>query len=296
VKAEHATGSGSGTVPPLFARLVDDISLLRPRAVAPAMADVLARHLADRDGPLGGLVGQLVCPISQLAGLVAELARARPDRPVEVSLVVDTGLGAVPKALSTVFSRSALITPRTIETAAPPDVDAVWLERVAEFVPEDVVAVVEPRRPQDPGRAETDAWLAAVRRVAEHGCSPKLRCGGPRPSDVPSSADVERFLQVMVETGRGFTVLGLTEAVRPSATNGARPPHCIVNMIVAVARALAGGDVRGALDTTDPVALAREILALPERATARVRALLSRCGVDPVHVPGAGLARLGLLS
>ena len=39
----------------------------------------------------------------------------------------DTGLGAVPKALSTVFSRSSLLTPRTIETAAPVDVDAVGL-------------------------------------------------------------------------------------------------------------------------------------------------------------------------
>jgi len=280
-------------VPPLFTQLVDDTSLLRPRGTSPEMADAVARYLQARDGAFGGLVGQLVCPVSRLSSLVTELARARPARAVDVSLVVDTGLGAVPKALSTVFSRSGLLTPRTVETAAPPDVDAVWLERVSEFVPEDVVAVVEPRRPQEPGSAGTDAWLTAVRRVADHGCAPKLRLGGPRPSDVPSVAEVERFVRVMVETGRIFTTLGLTRAVRPPED---RAQHGIVNLIVAVARALAGGDVRAALEAVDAAALVREVVALSERAAQSVRGLLSRCGADPGPVPGAQLAGLGLLS
>lgn len=263
---------------------------------------VVARYLQAREGPLGGLVGQLVCPVSRLPVLVTELARARPDRPVDVSLVVDTGLGAVPKALSTVFSRSGLLTPRTVETAAPPDVDAVWLERVSEFVPEDVVAVVEPRRPQEPNADGTGAWLAAVRRVADHGCAPKLRCGGPRPSDVPSTEQVEQFVRVIVETGRGFTALGLTQAVRSEPTETGQDGGCmqgqhgIVNLIVAVARALTGGDVRAALEAVDPAELTREVATLSERAVHGVRRLLSRCGVDPGPVPGAQLAGLGLLS
>lgn len=280
---------GPPAVPPLFAHLVDDSSLLHRQGTTAAMANVVARYLQVRDGTLGGLVGQLVCPVSRLPELVTELARARPDRPVDVSLVVDTGLGAVPKALSTVFSRSGLLTPRTVETAAPPDVDEIWLERVSEFVPEDVVAVVEPRRPQEPDAETLDAWLAAVRRVAEHGCAPKLRLGGPRPSDVPSVVQVERFVQVMADSGRGFTTFGLSRAVRDGG-----PQHGIVNLIVAVARALTGGDIRGALETLDEDALAREILGLPERAVQGVRGLLSRCGAEPV--PAAQLAGLGLLS
>lgn len=291
--SEHATGNGPATVPPLFAHLVDDPSLLRPRDSSPAMDAVVARYLRDRSGPHGELVGQLLCPISRLPELVTVLARARPERPVDVSLVVDTGLGAVPKALSTVFSRSAIVTPRTVETAAPPDLDAVWLERVSEFVPDDVVAVVEPRRPQE--LHGTDAWLAAVRRVADHGYAPKLRCGGPRPSDVPSSAEVEQFVLMMVETGSGFTARGLAQAVRPPSTGAHRPPHGIVNMLVAVARALTGGDVRGALDAADPTPLVREVAALPEKAAQRVRSLLSRCGADPEPVAGVQLAGLGLL-
>ena len=287
----RATGTGQWSVPPLFAQLVDDTSLLRPRQAVPPLDAVVARYLAARDGRFGALVGQLVCPVSRLSALVAELARARPSRPVDVSLVVDTGLGAVPKALSTVFSRSNLLTPRTVETAAPSDVDAMWLERVAEFVPEDVVAVVEPRRPQSSADAAIrDAWLEAVRRVADHGCAPKLRCGGPRPSDVPSVPEVEKFVLVAVEAGRGFTALGLRTAVRDGEGE-----HGILNLLVAVARALSGADVREALTSNDGAALAAEIERLSERAARGVRGLLSRCGADPEPVPATQLAVLGLL-
>lgn len=290
-----AGSAGVWPIPPLFARLVDDTSLLQPRTTVLGAEAVVANYLSAREGRYGGLVGQLVCPVSRLADLVAALARSVPSRPVDLSLVVDTGLGAVPKALSTVLSRSGLLAPRTIETAAPPDVDAVWLERVSEFVPEDVVAVVEPLRPLNGSTADTDAWLGAVHRVAEHGCVPKLRCGGTRPSDVPSVREVERFVQVAAGAGRGFTTLGLREAVR---TDGGPTParHGILNMLVAVSRALTGGDVRAALHSTDGVALAEETDELSEREVEGVRGLLSRCGADPEPVPATQLAGLGLLA
>jgi hypothetical protein len=305
-------------VPPLFEHLVDDTSLLAPRSAAPEVDAVVTRYLATRDGRHGGLLGQLVCPVSRLPQLVRELARRGPARPVDVSLVVDTGLGAVPKALSTVFSRSNLLTPRTIETAAPVDVDAVWLERVAEFVPDDVVAVVEPLRPVGGDGAATDAWLDAVRRVAVHGCTPKLRCGGPRRSDVPSVAEVEQFVRVVVEAdgagapppaaqerttsgGRpfpaaakgGFVALGL----RAVGRGGDAGPllHGVLNLLVAVARAHGGGDVAGALAETDGAALVREALALAPAQVKEVRGLLGRCGADPDPVAVDELAGLGLL-
>ena len=250
----------------------------------------MARYLAARDGRYGGLIGQLVCPVSRLSALVAELARSLPSRPIDLSLVVDTGLGAVPKALSTVFSRASLLTPRTVETAAPPDVDAMWLDRVSEFVPEDVVAVVEPRRPHTEDTGGTTAWLEAVRRVAEHGCAPKLRCGGPRASDVPDSAHVEEFVQVAVETGRPFTVLGLREVVYTQGRHG------ILNLLLAVARALAGEDVREALENSDGPSVAAAVAGLSERAVKGVRGLVSRCGVDLDPLPTAQLSKLGLLT
>ncbi|MDN5860359.1 MAG: hypothetical protein L0H84_17265 [Pseudonocardia sp.] len=291
-----ANGSGDIGIPPLFAHLVDDTSLLRPRATAAPIEGIVERYLVARDSRYGGLVGHLVCPVSRLPELVAALATRSIHPPVDVSLVVDTGLGAVPKALSTVLSRSNLLTPRSVETAAPPDVDAVWLERVSEFVPEDVVAVVEPRRPQPGDEPGTTAWLDAVRRVAEHGCTPKLRVGGPRPSDVPDNADVERFVHVAVEAGCGFTTLGVAEMVRTSASDPA--PHGLLNIVVAVARALGTGDVGQALGCTDAGALAAELGVLPERAVTGVRGLLAHCGVELGSdvVPGVRLAHLGLLA
>jgi hypothetical protein len=312
-------------VPPLFDHLVDDTSLLAPRSAAPEVGAVVARYLAARDGRHGGLRGQLVCPVSRLPVLVRELARRAPARPVDVSLVVDTGLGAVPKALSTVFSRSNLLTPRTIETAAPVDVDAVWLERVAEFVPDDVVAVVEPLRPVGGDETATDAWLDAVRRVAGHGCTPKLRCGGPRLSDVPSVAEVEHFVRVVVEAKGvgasprsageertppgsrpfdgaakgGFVALGLrsVSGVDGAGSGSAAGPHRhgVLNLLVAVARAQSGGDVAAALAGTDGAALAQEALALGPAQVTEVRGLLARCGADAEPDPADELAGLGLL-
>ena len=281
-------------VPPLFDHLVDDTSLLGPRADAPGVDAVVTRYLATRDGRHGGLLGQLVCPVSRLPALVKELARSGPARPVDVSLVVDTGLGAVPKALSTVFSRSNLLTPRTIETAAPVDVDAVWLERVAEFVPDDVVAVVEPRKPMGAEEGHVADWLDAVRRVAGHGCTPKLRCGGSRPSEVPAVAEVERFVRVVAEAKRGFVVLGALPVV--SAPAGGAVRIGVLNLLVAAGRALADDDVADALASTDGAALAREVLALSPVQVSEVRVLLPRCGAGPAPVPVAELSDLGLLA
>ena len=285
-----AAGADRWAIPPLFSRLVNDTSLLQPRATGPAVDAVVARYLTARDGRRGELFGQLVCPVSRLPELVGELAKAAPARPVELSLVVDTGLGAVPKALSTVFSRPSLLIVRTIETPAPPDVDAIWLDRVSEFVPEDVVAVVEPRRPHGVDPAGTASWLEAVRRVAEHGCAPKLRCGGPRDSDVPSTVDVAGFVRVAVQTGREFTVLGLREVIRTDTCHG------ILNLLVAVSRALTDGDVRAALESTDATALAEEALGLSAEAVTAVRGLLARCGAEPGPQPSDDLVGLGLLS
>ena len=272
---------------------MDDTSLLRPRLTGPGVDATVSRYLAARDGRLGELVGQLVCPISRLPVLIAELARIGPAQPVDLSLVVDTGLGGVPKALSTALSRSSLLTPRTVETAAPPDVDAIWLERVSEFVPEDVVAVVEPRRPTDDDPKSTLAWLDAVRRVAEHGCAPKLRAGGPRASDVPLVSDVEDFVRVAVVAGRGFTVFGLRQVVRAEVDGLVQ--HGMLNMLVAVARAVTGADVRAALLCTDGAELAAEVKQLSDHSVGEVRALLARCGADPEPVSLDQLAELGLL-
>jgi hypothetical protein len=253
----------------------------------------LVNYLSGRDGSYGGMAGQLACPVSRLSELVSELVILAPATPVDISLVVDTGLGAVPKALSLAMSRDLLLRPRTVETAAPADVDPTWLERVSEFVPDDVLAVVEPRRPLD---GETGPWLAAVRRVSEHGCTPKLRCGGQRPSDVPTVDEVAAFVAAADGAPAGFiTSLGLAHAVRRRDEATGRMEHGMLNLLVGVARALVNGDVRGALAETDPRALVREVGRLSEAAGGAVRGLLARCGSGPATLPASELVGLGLL-
>lgn len=279
-------------VPALFARLVDDTTLLAPRADVPPMSEVVHDYLSARDGEYGGLIGQLVCPVSRLPELVTELARRSPIAPVDLSLIVDTGLSAVPKALSLVLSRENLVTARTVETGAPNDVDAQWLERVSEFVPEDVLAVVEPRRPLN---GDTGPWLDAVRRVADHGCTPKLRCGGPRPSDIPTFEQVSDFVAAADTAPTGFTAsVGLSHAVRRSAGANGGVEHGLLNLVVAVARALMAGDVKDALAETDGEVLIREVGKLSEATSRSVRGLLARCGCGSIGEAATELAELGL--
>ena len=197
----------------------------------------MGRYLAARDGRLGELVGQLVCPISRLPVLVSELARVGPAQPVDLSLVVDTGLG-VPKALSTVLSRASLLTPCTVETAAPPDVDAVWLERVSGSSRRTWSRSssrggppTTTRGPPWPGSPRCAGWPSTAARPS---CAPVAA----RASDVPLVSDVEDFLRVAVEAGRSFTVFGLRRVVRSEV--GGLVQHGLLNMLVAVARAVAG--------------------------------------------------------
>jgi hypothetical protein len=290
---ELEPGGSPAPIPALFAQLVDDTSLVARKHATHPMSEVLTGYLTARDSVYGGLTGQLVCPVSRLPELVAELAKLRPADPVDISLMVDTGLSAVPKALSLVASRESLLTPCQVETAAPADVDSTWLERVSEFVPDDVLPVVEPRRPL---AGDTAQWLAAVRRVSAHGCTPKLRCGGVRASDVPTVDQVADFVVAADGAPAGFTTsLGLPHAVRHTDRDTGRTDHGMLNLLVAVARALVNGDVRDALAETDPQVLAREAGKLSEAAGGAVRGLLARCGCGPAARPAAELVDLGLL-
>lgn len=326
----QAGGAPVDGVPPLLARILDDAALVSPGA-RPEMAEVLDSHLDARAGDHAGLLGSLVVPVSRLQEFVAELVKRRPAAPVPITLSVDTGLGGVPKALSLTTSRAALLTTGAVEMPAPHDVDSVWLERVTEFVPDEVVAVVEPRRPDGDG---SEDWIGGVRRVVGHGCRPKLRCGGVRAGAFPGVTDVSRFLAVVAASGRSFTAsLGLQGAVRHVDPETGFDHQGWLNLVVAMTRALeeiplsvegapgpAAQDdedddeddhkqipvvdpspevveaVRAALDATDVDALAAEISEVDESTAARVRAHLSSFGSTAPTDQWAEMIRLGLVS
>jgi len=172
---------------------VDDAALFPPGNAA--MPDAVREHLAGRAGRRAGVLGLFLCTASRLPELITELIKAKPASPIGLSLVVDTGLGGLPKAVSIVESRTELLALRMVEMPAPSDVDEVWLERVDEFVPEDAIRVIEPRR-------GGEGWLEGVRRVADRGYWPKLRCGGQSAEAFPSLDQVADFLGVLAGVGQ----------------------------------------------------------------------------------------------
>lgn len=278
---------GPRGIPPLFARLVDDAALFPPgHGEAPEAA---AEHLDTRAGQYAGLLGPMLCQASRLPELITELAKLKPADPVPLSLVCDSGLGGLPKSLSIIEGRQELLDLRMVEMPAPSDVDAIWLERVSEFVPEDIIRVVEPRR-------GGEYWLDSVKLVAEHGCWPKLRCAGQTAESVPSVDVVTDFLAVAGSLEVPFkATTGLHSAVRCTDPETGFTHHGFLNLLAATARTLSGGDVRAALGSTDHSALAREAGSLSEDAATAVRDVFSSYSACSLTTPVADLEGLGLL-
>jgi len=284
---------GQRDIPALFTRLVDDAAVFPPgNATVP---DAVRLHLAGRDGEHAEVIGVFLCPASRLPELITELIKVKPTKPVELSLVIDTGMGGVPKALSIVESRSELLALRMVEMPAPSDVDEVWLERVSEFVPEDVIRVIEPRR----GGPD---WLAGIGKVIEHGSWPKLRCGGLSGENFPSIDEVTDFLSVVRDGDASFkATAGLHNAVRHTDAETGFTHHGFLNLLIATARLLAADPadeldpVRAALGSTDGAALAKEALELSEDAALAARGVFSSYGSCSLTDPVDDLEQLGLL-
>lgn len=275
---------------PLFAKLVDDAALFPP-GNAPMPAAVRG-YLDAIAGDHAGLMGVFLCPASRLPELIVEVVKAKPAEPVPISLVVDNGLGGVPKAVSTVESRRNMLRLRMVEMPAPSDVDATWLERVAEFVPEDVVRVVEPVRPA----VDRAAWLDGVRRVARYGCWPKLRCGGLRAGAFPTVTDVADFLAAVCAENVPFKAsAGLHHAIRYRDEQTGFTHHGFVNLMIGVARTLAGREAASALESTDAEALVAELNELPDASARAVRQTFASYGSCSLTDPVDDLSRLGLL-
>lgn len=278
---------GPRETPSLLAGIIDDSALFPPSDVA--MADALKAHLEVRTGAHAGVVAVFLCPASRLPEMITELIKIRPAEPLPLALIIDTGLGGVPKAISIVESRSELLDLRRVEMPAPSDVDEVWLERVSEFVPEDVIRVVEPRRGV--------GWLDGVRKVVEHGSWPKIRCGGVSSENFPSVDEVADFLSVVSSfSGASFKATSsLHRAVRHTDPETGFEHHGFLNFLVAAARCLSGGDVRTALASTDGEALAREGAGLSESEVQAVRSLFAAYTSRTFEEPIADLQQLGLL-
>ena len=133
-------------------------------------------------------------------------------------------------------------------------------------------------------------------RVIEHGSWPKLRCGGVSKENFPSVDEVADFLAVVSHSGVAFkATAGLHHAVRQTDEATGFTHHGFLNLLVATARSLAGGDVRGALASTDGAALAAEANELADPAAHAVRGVFASYGSCSLDDPIKDLDDLDLL-
>jgi hypothetical protein len=138
--------------------------------------------------------------------------------------------------------------------------------------------------------------LTGVRRVAEAGCWPKLRCGGKSVESFPSVDEVADFLAIAAGTGRPFkATAGLHYAVRHHDESTGLTHHGLLNMLVGTAHAVSGAGAHEALHCTDAAALAAEAGEMSKDSSRGVREVFACYGSMSLAGPVADLIQLGLL-
>lgn len=130
-------------------------------------------------------------------------------------------------------------------------------------------------------------------KLKGHGVYGKLRCGGPH---IPSVEDVATYVSAAARHSVPFkATAGMHAAVRGWESTGDKPHHGYLNLLVAVSRALSGGDPADALASTDAEALAAEALRLSRDQVVAVRWLFHSYGSCDTDRPVRDAEQLGLL-
>ncbi|HUR51793.1 MAG TPA: hypothetical protein VMZ11_06705 [Mycobacteriales bacterium] len=133
----------------------------------------------------------------------------------------------------------------------------------------------------------------APSELAARGVFGKVRCGGVR---IPAVEEVAAYVSECTRLGLPFkATAGMHAAVRGWESTKDQPHHGYLNLLLAVARALTGGDAAAVLASTDADALAAEALSLDDEQARAVRGLLHSYGSCDTARPVADAVRLGLV-
>ncbi|WP_448319601.1 hypothetical protein [Streptomyces sp. CO7] len=270
----------------LLRALVDDAGLFPPTALP--MERAVARHRADLEAREAMHTHRFLVPASrvdELAGLL------RDDEVFTLGLIADLGAeeltGACRRALADPRLRIALV---EAPLAAYGEDEATALDALLaalDVVPAEVSLYAEPAVQARPRPLLTE--LAARPGVRPLGA--KLRCGGVRAELFPDAVQVAAFLHACVRTGTPLkATAGLHQAVRHTSPETGFTHHGYLNLLLATATAVGGGDeeaVRRTLEIRDPAELARAAAATGAEEAAAVRRVLVSYGscstAAPVH-------------
>jgi hypothetical protein len=273
-------------VPPLFAGLVDDASVLPPSVLG--LADAVAGFRRHEQAWYRDLIGSFLIPVS-LVGL--DRAAARPP----TGVINDGALGALPAAVAKLRADGAVI--RQVEAAVArrgedPQAGLVALRDFAAGQPDlDVYAEIPL------------SWglLAALDTVAESRAAglrlaPKFRVGGLAAELFPTPVELAAVICACRDRNLPFKfAAGMRHALRHTDPETGFTHHGFLNVLVATAYAVDGGEVAEvaeALAATHPVPLVEPARARREQS----RPLWVGFGTTTVLEPLTELVRLGLIN
>ncbi|GAA2530322.1 hypothetical protein [Winogradskya humida] len=275
----------STLVPPLFAGLVDDASVLPPGVVT--VADAVEAHRKHLTAWYAPMVGALLVPASQAAFEVS-------PRGLSVGVVNDGPIGALPLAVAKLRASGAAVGQVEALVARRGEDPQPGLVALREFAAGEHDLDVYAEIPLSWG------LLAALDTLAswEPGpvIRPKFRIGGLAAELFPTPVELAAVICACRDRDLRFKLAaGLRHALRHTDPETGFTHHGFLNVLVASALAADGGevaDVAEVLAATHPVPLVE-----PARARrAQQRPLCVGFGTVNVLEPLTELVRLGLVN
>lgn len=288
----------------LLAGLVDDAGLFPPTSLT--MPDAVDRHRADLAQGSPVLTHRFLCPVSRVGQLRAQL---RADDSFRLALIADTGVAGLAPAVAAIDGtpETALASvefplTRVAETRPAAALRAA-LDAVEEAVAAAGVADTAPLFVEPAALSDVDGVKALVAAIAaDDSARPlgvKLRCGGITPELFPTPEMLASAILAAASAGvQVKATAGLHHAVRHTDPETGFVHHGFLNLLVAVADAVAGADlgtVAGTLSVTDPAALLVRVADLDESSVAATRRAFASYGSCSTSEPVAEAKQLGLL-
>ena len=273
-------------VPPLFAGLVDDASLLPP-GITPAFAAVLAFR-DHQDSWYAGLLNTLLVPSSLL-----DFAPHAPGLPVGV--INDLPIGALPAAVSKLRATGARICQIEAAVARRGEDPQPGLAELRRFGANDKDLDVYAEIPLSWGLLSALDAVAAARadglRIA-----PKFRVGGLAAELFPTPVELAAVICACRDRELPFKLAaGIRHALRHTDPETGFTHHGFLNVLVAALLASDGlevAEVAEALAATHPVPLVEPARARRDQQ----RPLWVGYGATVALDPLTELIRLGLVN
>lgn len=263
----------------LFLGLFDDAAIFPPGNVA--MPDAVRAYLDRRSS---SLPGPFICSLPRWDELVRALDAGHR---LPVALVLPGGAREMPAAIARAGAEDrvdlvALEIPASAATLA----DLVLT--VDGQVPPAVLTYVE--------LPWADVTAAQVATLAGAGLRLKIRTGGLVATAFPDERQLAGVLEAAVRGGLPFKLTaGLHDPIRHRDPATGFEHHGFLNVLLATARALEGGDVVAALTDADGARVAAAVAGMDDALAGRVRHHFVSFGTCSIIEPVDGLLSHGLL-